>query len=212
MSSRAGGGPDKSTSTASTDELVGCETDLSKKKRPGRPRKKCDICLMDLSSDPDTIGCGTCTRRYHTRCAVDDSESIPPAWACNTCKAIQIVKKYDASETLNNTAPDNDSTHTVSQYISDARQYSDNNVSDTNLSDPEVCGACHKKQGNRSARWVSCGNCEKWYHISCVGVNVRQYNDIETSDGSVEWLCKACKRQGRMDIKKFDWGEHRKCM
>ena len=70
----------------------------------------------------------------------------------------------------------------------------------------DICGSCHKGQGNRKARWIECDACSTWYHISCVGVSVLQYDHIEASGENGKWFCKTCKNHGQMDPNRLKWG------
>ena len=50
-----------------------------------------------------------------------------------------------------------------------------------------------KSQEKKAARWIKCDECNKWFHISCVGVNKIQF-DVLDKDLNVGWTCKICKK------------------
>ena len=70
----------------------------------------------------------------------------------------------------------------------------------------ENCGMCGKGSGKKAARWVKCDKCQNWFHISCAGVNKRQY-DVISRDSNVEWTCKKCKIGGAMSNIRVSWGD-----
>ena len=67
----------------------------------------------------------------------------------------------------------------------------------------DLCGTCHKGQGKRSARWVQCGECKSWYHISCAGVSVHQYENLEAMKENADWTCKVCKNRDKKETNHF---------
>ena len=56
-----------------------------------------------------------------------------------------------------------------------------------------ICGFCNKAPGKKSARWVKCDECHKWFHISCAGVN-KSHFDVLDNDFNIGWTCKVCRR------------------
>ena len=39
------------------------------------------------------------------------------------------------------------------------------------------------------------GLCRSWYHIDCVGINKKQYGQINVVEKLVTWMCASCKKQ-----------------
>ena len=93
----------------------------------------------------------------------------------------------------------------IEEYIKSERLKSDKVEENPGTPKLDLCGICNKGDGNRTARWVECGKCNIWFHISCAKVSIKQYDVIGKE--STEWICLKCKKTGKMDRSKFTWGE-----
>ena len=93
----------------------------------------------------------------------------------------------------------------IEEYIKSERLKSDKVEENPVTPKLDLCGICNKGDGNRTARWVECGKCNIWFHISCAKVSIKQYDVIGKE--STEWICLKCKKTGKMDRSKFTWGE-----
>ena len=93
----------------------------------------------------------------------------------------------------------------IEEYIKSERLKSDKVEGNPVTPESDLCGICKKGDGKRTSRWVECGKCQVWFHISCVNVSVKQYDTI--SKESTEWTCQKCKKTGKMDKSKMVWGE-----
>ena len=92
-------------------------------------------------------------------------------------------------------------------FIETARLRSEqSDVNRNGVPDENSCGRCHKGQGNRRARWIQCDECTVWFHISCVGVSVQQYEHLGAPSNTDKWYCKGCRTSGQMDPNRLTWG------
>ncbi len=174
------------------------------------------------------ILCEGCCTWFHQSCSslsivtFKQLASSREAWFCNDCQQINrcypiVSQEVDVVINVSSEPVEIETCPTVSQTISALRQSSDTRAvpqSETTLSpvgsteqderasdNVDICGHCRKGQGCRSARWVECAECLTWYHISCAGVNVKQFEAISNSES--EWICKKCKNDGQMETTKL---------
>jgi len=53
------------------------------------------------------------------------------------------------------------------------------------------CGVCGRAvRWSKTVRSVACTECEKWYHINCLGMNTAMYEPLEATD--ISWYCCSC--------------------
>ncbi len=102
---------------------------------------------------------------------VDEIDVCPPCNRIVTNEGILCESCYTWSH-----QPCSNLSSTVFEQFSTSRepwncnvcvQKSRTPVVNLEYSEPDICNVCKKGQGQRSARWVACGDCDKWYHISC---------------------------------------------
>ena len=56
----------------------------------------------------------------------------------------------------------------------------------------DICNNCNKDVVSND-RALSCSICDKWFHIKCERVPVADYDFLQKSDDSIQWVCKGCK-------------------
>ena len=55
----------------------------------------------------------------------------------------------------------------------------------------ELCKVCQLTNGE-DERWVQCDICEGWNHVSCAGLDEKEYEVLRKGGRKVKWLCNEC--------------------
>lgn len=64
----------------------------------------------------------------------------------------------------------------------------------------EVCAKCERLEAPRSPKrkesdtWISCEECEKWFHTICENINDEQYKLLKGAT-NITWKCDTCKNK-----------------
>ena len=199
MTSRAGGGANSLSSTASQDEedrdkdVKGTRHLRAYNTRSGINRQEdrdllCGDCGKDLTSEPTSVRCDgeSCRKLFHPSCLGDEGPLDSEKWQCHWCQT-----KHEPSSA-------------VSQAIHALRAESgcDNapNSDSTGNKDISNCPLCKKAVGENDCG-IGCDGCDSWFHSSCLYIDDTEYNDM--AEDSSEWFCDVCRSMHANAIK---WG------
>lgn len=60
--------------------------------------------------------------------------------------------------------------------------------------DTNICSKCEEDYDDEPHNWIGCSSCERWFHRSCIQIDVSGYTDSEIE--ALDFICEFCDASG----------------